>query len=971
MEVNEANINQMAVYLQQTLSPDAGVRKPAEEFLKSVEANQNYPVLLLSLVAKEDGDLNIKVAGAITFKNYVKRNWKLHEDAPDKIHQTDRDTVKGLIVDLMLKSPLPVQKQLSAAIAIIGHEDFPAKWPNLVNDMVVKFQSGDFHIINGVLQTAHSIFEKYSVQFKSQKLWEEIKFVLDNFSAPLTDLFVATIDLAEHHKANKDALKVIFGSLVLISKIFYHLNYQDLPEYFEDNMQKWMPRFHSLLTLENPLLVTDDDEPGVLEELRSQICDNIGLYAHKYEEEFQPFMQQFVTAVWNLLLTTGLNNKYDLLVSNAIQFLASVADRPHYKNLFEDENVLSSICEKIIVPNMEMREVDVELFEDNAEEYIRRDLEGSDVDTRRRAACDLVKGLSRHFEAKITLIFGMYVKTMLDKYAENPTANWKSKDAAMYLVTSLATKAKTAKHGITQTNELVNLTEFANNHVIPELNNAANTNQFPILKADCVKYVMTFRSQLPPDLVKSTFPSLVHLLKCPLVVVHTYAAACIDKLLLIKAHDGSALVKSNDLAPIAEDLLKSLFSAFDLPGSTENEYVMKAVMRSFSALQEAVVPYLAHLLPSLTARLAQAAKNPTRPHYNHYLFESLSLSIRIVCKSNPAAVTNFEQVLFPVFEEILKNDVQEFVPYVFQIMSVMLELHSSGSVPEPYMAMFSFLLVPLLWERPANIHPLVRLLQAFVSRGPSQVLDQDRITRLLGVFQKLIASKTNDHEGFNLLQSMVEHLPAEALSNYIKQVFTVLFQRLTSSKTTKYIKSLLVFFFVYTIKNGGSALIAMIEGIQPGMFGMVCDSLIVKDGNVQKISGSIDKKIASIGLTKLLCETEELVSGNYAGQFVNLLTALIGLFELPQDESVPDNEHFTEIEDTGDYQTTYSKLVFAGKPVHDPVGGLGDPKAFLAKSLSALSAKVPGRLPQIIGQLQPAPQQFIQQYLQAAGVLVQ
>lgn len=971
MEVNEGNIGQMAVYLQQTLSPDAAVRKPAEDFLKSVEGNQNYPILLLSLLSKEDGDMNIKVAGAITFKNYVKRNWKVDEDVPDRIHQTDRDSVKALIVDLMLKSPLPVQKQLSAAIAIIGQEDFPLKWPNLVNDMVVKFQSGDFHIINGVLQTAHSIFEKYSVQFKSQKLWEEIKFVLDNFAGPFTDLFVATIGLAEQHATNKDALKVIFGSLVLISKIFYHLNYQDLPEFFEDNMQKWMPRFHSLLTLENPLLVTDDDEPGVLEELRSQICDNIGLYAHKYEDEFQPFMQQFVTAVWNLLLATGLNTKYDLLVSNAIQFLASVADRPHYKHLFEDENVLSSICERVIVPNMEMRDVDVELFEDNAEEYIRRDLEGSDVDTRRRAACDLVKGLSRHFEAKITAIFGMYVKTMLDKYAQNPAANWKSKDAAMYLVTSLATKAKTAKHGITQTNELVNLTEFANNHVIPELSNTANIAQFPILKADCVKYVMTFRSQLPHDLAKSTFPALVHLLKCPLVVVHTYAAACIDKLLMIKAGDGSALVKSNDLAPIAEDLLKSLFSAFDLPGSTENEYVMKAVMRSFSTLQDAVVPYLAHLLPPLTARLSQAAKNPTRPHYNHYLFESLSLSIRIVCKSNPAAVANFEQVLFPVFEEILKNDVQEFVPYVFQIMSVMLELHSEGNVPEPYMAMFNFLLVPLLWERPGNIHPLVRLLQAFISRGPSQVLAQDRLTGLLGVFQKLIASKMNDHEGFYLLQSMVEHLPAEALSNYTKQVFVVLFQRLTSSKTTKYIKSLLVFFFVYTIKNGGSALIAMIDGIQPGMFGMVCDSLIVKDGNVQKISGNTEKKIVAIGLAKLICETEELITGKYAAQFTNLLTALIGLFELPQDESIPDDEHFVEIEDTPGYQTAYSQLIFAGKPPHDPVASLGDPKAFLAKSLAQLSSKAPGRLPQMIGQLQPQPQQFLQQYLQAAGVAVQ
>ena len=86
-----------------------------------------------------------------------------------------------------------------------------------------------------------------------------------------------------------------------------------------------------------------------------------------------------------------------------------------------------------------MRECDVELFEDNPEEFIRRDLEGSDVDTRRRAACDLVKGLSRHFEEKITQIFGVYVQSMLAQYSADPKANWKSKDAALYLVTSLAT----------------------------------------------------------------------------------------------------------------------------------------------------------------------------------------------------------------------------------------------------------------------------------------------------------------------------------------------------------------------------------------------------------------------------------------------------------------------------------------------------------------------------------------------------
>lgn len=51
--------------------------------------------------------------------------------------------------------------QLSDAISIIGREDFPQKWPDLLTEMVNRFQSGDFHVINGILRTAHSLFKRY------------------------------------------------------------------------------------------------------------------------------------------------------------------------------------------------------------------------------------------------------------------------------------------------------------------------------------------------------------------------------------------------------------------------------------------------------------------------------------------------------------------------------------------------------------------------------------------------------------------------------------------------------------------------------------------------------------------------------------------------------------------------------------------------------------------------------------------
>lgn len=55
-----------------------------------------------------------------------------------------------------------------------------------------------------------------------------------------------------------------------------------------------------------------------MEQLKSQVCDNIALYAQKYDEEFRNYLPQFVTDVWSLLVATGLEPKYDLVCYKSI-----------------------------------------------------------------------------------------------------------------------------------------------------------------------------------------------------------------------------------------------------------------------------------------------------------------------------------------------------------------------------------------------------------------------------------------------------------------------------------------------------------------------------------------------------------------------------------------------------------------------------------------------------------------------------
>lgn len=204
------------------------------------------------------------------------------------------------------------------------------------------------------------------------------------------------------------------------------------------------------------------------------------------------------------------------------------------------------------------------------------------------------------------------------------------------------------------------------------------------------------------------------------------------------------------------------------------------------------------------------------------------------------------------------------------MLSLLMEVREGiGSVPDPYLALFPCLLSPTLWERPGNITPLIRLLATFIRQAVPQIQATGKLMGILGVFQKMIASKNNDHEGFYLMQNLVNYYPMSELQNNMRQVFSLLFQRLTSSKTTKFVKSLIVFFTFYAAKVGPTALIELIDGIQNQMFGMVCNRIFVADMN--KVSGSIDRKIVAVGITKILCEAPQMTTQPYAAQWTPLL----------------------------------------------------------------------------------------------------
>lgn len=60
-----------------------------------------------------------------------------------------------------------------------------------------------------------------------------------------------------------------------------------------------------------------------------------------------------------------------------------------------------------------------------------------------------------------------------------------------------------------------------------------------------------------------------------------------------------------------------------------------------------------------------------------------------------------------------------------------------------------------------------------------------------------------------------------ACLQYMPQIWQLLFSRLQSSRTTKYVRCFLLFVALFTVKHGGAAVSGSIDTVQPGLTAMI------------------------------------------------------------------------------------------------------------------------------------------------------
>ncbi len=588
--------------------------------------------MLLQITASDSFPPNSRLAGALFFKNFIKRNWT-DEDGNHNLPHEEVASIKRELIGLMVSVPSAIQAQLGEAISAIADSDFWQLWDTLVDDLVSRL-TPDNHVVNaGVLQVAHSIFSRWRPLFRSDELFTEVNHVLSKFAAPFMSLLQNLDACIEKDKSNKAALMQEFAELDLAVQLFYDLSCQDLPPQFEDTLSPLADLLLKYLRFDNELLRTDNEhEAGPLENVKAGIFEGLTLYVQKYYDAFGPHVERFVENSWELLTTVGLEPKYDVLVSKALNFLTSTTSNAEQAKPFDDNNVLAQVVEKVILPNLSLRDSDIEMFEDEPIEFIRRDLEGSDSETRRRAATDFLRKLMEQFETPVTTVVSTYVRQYLSIYAKNPRENWRSKDTAVYLFCSIAAKGTpTAARGVTQTNSLVDVGEFLTNNLAGDL---TGSDIEPLLKVDAIKYLYIFRSIITKNQWQQAMPLLVNRLGDSNYVVYTYAAIAAERVLYLADENGRPLIDPAQITPLSKDLLEHLFSLIEQDSAPEkiqeNEFLMRCVMRVLIVVKEGVLAITDTVLQHLVNITNIIYRNPSNPRFYYYHFESIGALIRQV-----------------------------------------------------------------------------------------------------------------------------------------------------------------------------------------------------------------------------------------------------------------------------------------------------------------------------------------------------
>jgi hypothetical protein len=401
------DINVLHSCFAATLDADNNIRNQAELQLKEAEKVPGFINGCLDIVLEPQVSENVKNAAAVYVKNKVKFGWKPLEDSPNSVDNDEKPVFRERLVPALIKSSPQIRLFLTQAINVIVASDYPNQWPELLDVSLRLVNSGDVHSVHAGLTCLLAITRYY--RWTSGHARQGLNHVIQTAFPGVLNVGNTLID--EDDSLAGEMLREVL-------KIYKMATYHELPVALQqsNSVVAWGSLFLRVIKKQLPqeVLSKDEDEREEHPWVKckkwafANLCRLLSRYgvitelsekAVKYKEFSKMFLHSFVPEIikayfeqiqlWvEKRIWLGKACLFHILgfLEECIQVKSTwLLLKPH----------IEVIVAHVVFPLLCPTDNDLQLFEDDPEEYIHKRIDVYEESTPDIAATNFLLTLLR------------------------------------------------------------------------------------------------------------------------------------------------------------------------------------------------------------------------------------------------------------------------------------------------------------------------------------------------------------------------------------------------------------------------------------------------------------------------------------------------------------------------------------------------------------------------------------------------
>ncbi|KAH9325798.1 hypothetical protein KI387_005976, partial [Taxus chinensis] len=371
-------------WLSESTAPQDSLIRSATINLQAAEASPGFAITLLSLSAGGQ-DQGQRTAAATYLKNYVRNHWS--EGGSTQLNE--RCEFRNQLVHVLLEVDAQVVKLLAEVYRLVIANDFVREntWPDLVPALMTAIQNSN--LVNGAtglrwktvnaliaLQTTIKPFQYFmNPKVAREPVPEQLELIAKQALVPLCRIFHHFVDQAVLLRdPTTDALENEHV-LLIFCKCFHLAVRSHMPSSLIPSLPSWNQDFMILLEL----VVADKcmAEPGEAKLKAGKRCLQIFCtLVTRHRKHTDKFMPSMVTLVLKIVKHKPINDKFhslwERIISLAFDLISHVLETgPGWRLVASN---FSSLLEYAIFPALRMNEKDMVEWEQDADEYMRKNL---------------------------------------------------------------------------------------------------------------------------------------------------------------------------------------------------------------------------------------------------------------------------------------------------------------------------------------------------------------------------------------------------------------------------------------------------------------------------------------------------------------------------------------------------------------------------------------------------------------------